>query len=1187
MSDVFISYSRKDAEFVRRLHVALAKADRNVWVDWEDIPPTAEWLREINSAIETANSFAFVITPDSVASAICMKEVAHAVTCNKRLIPLVHREVDSATVPAALAKLNWIFFRDSDAFESSVHALLAAIDTDLDWVRTHTRLLTRASEWESSGQEKSLVLRGHHLKEAEDWLAHEEEKEPAPAAIHTRYIFASRRAESKRQRIVLTSVTFGLVVSAILTVVAFYYFVIAEDRREIALSRQLAAQASTHIADRYDLALLLSIEAHRARSTFAARDMLLKALQSRPRLATFLQGNPVTARQTSDGQQQIDSVRFDPETMRVIVTRPDNRLLVWDLENPHTPLDRPQLSWPQAWRNVVVSPDLSLLAGSTPEGVQLLDAHSGDPVAVLRHDYGYCVLAFSPNGKVLAAGSEDGIISLWDIGTRQRLFPPLTVSNRAGGIGELKSVVPFTWFEFDPHGKILIARTGDTALQFWDVATGLPSALKSPPAKVKRGVLHPDGKTFAGITGRGVLELWNLDTGERIKQRLVKRDIVVSVFSELAFSPDGNILAVGSGRNITLWEVTHSQGLVRANGEPLQAHSGEVSAMAFSSNSELLASAGADGALIIWRIRGEIAIKREFPAERPSSIAYAPDGQTLAVVDDAGVTLFETSSYTPVGPPITVDGVDIVSVAFSPDGQTLALGCSSETVHLWDVTSRSVIGPRMQARRRRGRAFVSVSFSPDGKLLATGSADRSLILWDLVTYKEQDKPLADSLSDLRPIRTLSFSPDGKVLIAGGAEDSNLWNVQTHAPLQSFLEMQDRPSRVMALANNGRILAGSTGHGVSLWDLTSGKRLSQLLSGKTRGSYVSDEATGIAFDADDRLLAMCTDDDGLALWDIEARQLLGEVLSQARSGAGYMRGLAFNRHSGHLAVAESRAITLWDLDPDAWSKLACKVANRNLSREEWRQYFPEDSYRKTCVQLPIDPAFIEEAQELAKHGRIAEAVAEFNNALALEPGLSLDPARESSRFAALGLLEQSEELAQAGDINAAVEKFSRAQQLDASLDFDPKVRANRNAALGLVAGDLALRGIIVHDSDVKAGLEAYAAAQALDETVYITPQAWNELCWHGGLNGLADEILFACDHAVQGIPDSGAFKGSRALARAQTGDLEGAIDDLEHYLMWGHGRRTESELQAHAAWLTELKSGRNPFDDQTLKKLRMF
>ena len=106
MADVFISYSRKDQDFVRRLHEALAGQGRDTWVDWEGIPPTAEWMKEIHAAIEAADTFVFVLSPDSVASETCKLEVEHAAEQHKRLVPVVYRDVPANGVPEALAKLN-------------------------------------------------------------------------------------------------------------------------------------------------------------------------------------------------------------------------------------------------------------------------------------------------------------------------------------------------------------------------------------------------------------------------------------------------------------------------------------------------------------------------------------------------------------------------------------------------------------------------------------------------------------------------------------------------------------------------------------------------------------------------------------------------------------------------------------------------------------------------------------------------------------------------------------------------------------------------------------------------------------------------------------------------------------------------------------------------------------------------
>ncbi|MGK7878259.1 MAG: TIR domain-containing protein [Xenococcaceae cyanobacterium] len=201
--DIFISYSRRDKDFVLSLWEALERVNKNAWVDWDDIPPAQDWRQEIYRGIEAAHNFVFIISPNSTASEVCGEELAHAIKHRKRLMPIVLEEVDYNAVHPELAKLNWIFFRELDDFDSAFGTLIEAIETDLSHVRAHTRLLVRAREWESRQNDSSFLLRGSDLEEAEQWLAQSSSKEPQPIELHREYINASRQAETERQEVEL------------------------------------------------------------------------------------------------------------------------------------------------------------------------------------------------------------------------------------------------------------------------------------------------------------------------------------------------------------------------------------------------------------------------------------------------------------------------------------------------------------------------------------------------------------------------------------------------------------------------------------------------------------------------------------------------------------------------------------------------------------------------------------------------------------------------------------------------------------------------------------------------------------------------------------------------------------------------------------------------------------------------
>src|SRR5690349_8855838 len=127
MPDVFISYARKDQAFVRRLQAALAARELEAWVDWKDIPPTAEWMQDVREAIEGADTFLLVLSPDSVASTTCRQEIDHAVGLNKRLVPVVYRDVDTNVVPDSIRAHNWIFVRDTDNFDAAADTVSGAL----------------------------------------------------------------------------------------------------------------------------------------------------------------------------------------------------------------------------------------------------------------------------------------------------------------------------------------------------------------------------------------------------------------------------------------------------------------------------------------------------------------------------------------------------------------------------------------------------------------------------------------------------------------------------------------------------------------------------------------------------------------------------------------------------------------------------------------------------------------------------------------------------------------------------------------------------------------------------------------------------------------------------------------------------------------------------------------------------
>lgn len=227
MAKIFISYSRKDIEFAKKLTGELTKSDLDFWVDWEGIPPTVDWMKEIEKGIEEADTFLAIVTPAWIASKVCIDELAIAVKNGKRLIPVVPDEISWNDVPPALAQLNYIFFTEKFDFNAQLDKLFTALDTDYGWLKTHRRLQVKALDWDRSNKESGYLLRGKDLEEAEQEISIHASTNPNPTDVQREYILKSRQATDRQRRITTISL-YAAVVVMLGIIVALAYPKVAE-----------------------------------------------------------------------------------------------------------------------------------------------------------------------------------------------------------------------------------------------------------------------------------------------------------------------------------------------------------------------------------------------------------------------------------------------------------------------------------------------------------------------------------------------------------------------------------------------------------------------------------------------------------------------------------------------------------------------------------------------------------------------------------------------------------------------------------------------------------------------------------------------------------------------------------------------------------------------------------------------
>jgi WD40 repeat protein len=374
----------------------------------------------------------------------------------------------------------------------------------------------RAREWETQGRNDSFVLRGDDLNEAEAKLA-QSERDPRPTDLQRQYVLASRKSASRRQRLVIIGVTFALIVAVGLAIFAFVLFqrslraeAQAKEQARIALSRQLAAQALASLDDQFDLALLLSLEANHITDTVEARSSLLTTVGHQPHLTAFLHGH--------DGP--VNSLAFSPDSDSQILilasASDDNTIRLWDVTTGKQ-LDEPLIGHDGPVNSLAFSPDGQILASGSDDNTIILwdmtgpDDEEGqflyskrDPLS--GHDGRVTNLAFDPNGQILASGSEDRTIILWDLTTGEQLDEPLIGHDH-----------PVTGLTFRPGGQILASSScGELG----------PSQTFSPPPCIL-----------------GEIRLWDVASRRLLGEPLTGHNARVH---SLAFSPDGQILASAS-----------------------------------------------------------------------------------------------------------------------------------------------------------------------------------------------------------------------------------------------------------------------------------------------------------------------------------------------------------------------------------------------------------------------------------------------------------------------------------------------------------------------------------------------------------------------------------------------------------------------------------------------------------------
>lgn len=967
MSDIFISYSRKDIAYARLLHKALNENDFETWIDWQDIPPSTEWLQEVFTAIEEANTFIFIISASSVLSDVCKKEIEHANKNNKRIIPIVIDDVNPSKVHPALAAINWIFSRGKDELQPSINSLIEAIQTDYDWVKAHTRLQVRALEWERAEKDKSFLLQGTDLHQAENWLAESVDKEPEPTLQQTRYIQSSRQGAVRRQRNLLLSVGAALVVTIILGVFAVIngqratqnanslatQVVIAEEQEAIAVEQKEIAIENAHLARireltlvsqqddiRSDIAILLGIESYNSIENYQTRSNLFRLSQLYPKIKKIIV------------HESADRISFSPDGQFLVSISLDGDPVIWETANgqpSNTTFTIDDLGEPVRMK---FSPDGTTVAVSyDAENIILWDIPKGRIYDELgKHPGGIECFTFSPDGRYLAsANGNEGTVIVWDIARKQQIGETLHDYYSEG----------HCIFDFSPDGKTLAYTSGtslqpgsiDSNIAVWDIVNW--QSIKEPLQGFGHMIydisFSPDGGIFAAVGVGNYLKVWNTDNWQVISEERMGHD---GGISSLSFNPDGKSFATsGTDSNILVWDTESLQAI----GEPFSAHLGGIQNIAYSPDGKTLASCSMEGTIILWDVEGEETPKGDIRWENAQwwgmqNIEFSPDRKLLASGNaDGSIMLWDIVNGQSSGDPLLGHKESVVSVAFSGNGKNLASVSNDGKIILWDVVSKRPLLDLQIATDSSGQGLL-VSLNPDGTILAaaTHGPGNYISLWDTATGQLIEERLIENENNL--INTLAFSLDGKVLAVGTESGIPLFiNMATGNSTEGYGEGIIHTGWISSLAfspDGGVLAAGTDGSVINLWDAASHKSIGKPLHVHNTPVF------GIDFNHDGTMFASTSSDGQIILWDTNTMQPLGESLKEEYKDREFAHIIAFSQDGKTLIASHKDGFVYsWDTDIDSWQNQLCEKVSRNFTQEEWSFYFQDEPYRKTCEQWP--------------------------------------------------------------------------------------------------------------------------------------------------------------------------------------------------------------------------------------------
>jgi WD40 repeat protein len=576
------------------------------------------------------------------------------------------------------------------------------------------------------------------------------------------------------------------------------------------------------------------------------------------------------------GKGPANSLRFSPDGKVLVVASPIG-IYFYD---PGTLQEIRHIDTGAPVGEITFSPDgKSLAAIVNGNQIDLFEVTSGQKLHSFSdsNNYGITSLAFSPGGKIFAYGLDDFTIRLVDAGSGNELHILRGLS------------AAITNIAFLPDGNTLASNSTDQTVILWDASSGnvihTLVANQQGYGNVSDMAVSPDGIALATAHDLQQLTIWDTASGKAL--HTIQGDKPRTTFISVAFSPDGKILAAGTGdQNTWLIDVK--------SGQKIGVLKDYAYGMTFSPDGQILALGDSVSTVRLLDVRtGRLLRSSETHSGPLAWFALSTDGKTLAA-SYSGVSLSYGALFKAFnaasGASHNLNDKGFCRnnlLALSPDGRTLALDCYDKngyaSIERVDVASGQITGSFTQQPFETGEEVGAISFSPDGRTLAVG-LDIDYIGAPQIRFFNAAGGMRTSKEPFTiPVFSLAFSVDGGILAMG-------------------------PNEVDKCDGCGAIPQP-----VEIWDVAQVKQVLSL-SGFTKA------VTGLAFSHDSKVLATGSDDQKIRIWDLSSGNEVHEL-----SPVGLHMHLAFSPDGSLLiAGAGNGMITIWDTS--TWTQVTTLTAS---------------------------------------------------------------------------------------------------------------------------------------------------------------------------------------------------------------------------------------------------------------------